>query len=399
MIGRLRVRMYRLAALLLQPVAAGVLCAQAGRIESFVWPLRSGSHAGLPKLTLLREPDVRIGSTAGDEHTLFNGISGVARLPTGRLAVGDAGNSRVVFFDSIGRFQKSIGRAGDGPAEFRQQRWTGLCSNGDVAVQDGAHGRLTFFSPAGDLRGSTSLPPDASFDRFLWCSGGANSLMLLDHGRGGVPVNGYLTIPTSVIRVGASSIDTILRPGIQEFFVSQRLHAFSAVPFGESVVGSAARRGAFVCATLEGRCWAIDTAGTTVRPIHLGLPRPNAESADWDLAVARQFDAEPSSRYRKRGKDVLTEVLPRSQFPRIDKIQADDAGNLWVRTFDNYRTEVATWVVYSARGAVIGLAATRRALQVVRIAEDYLIGFSRDADDVERVEVYRFNPFLRSPRR
>jgi hypothetical protein len=123
------------------------------------------------------------------------------------------------------------------------------------------------------------------------------------------------------------------------------------------------------------------------------LPRLEVGSRDWTAALADHFSAEPSRTVRKLGPTLLREIKPRDRFPLIDQIRADLAGNLWVRTFDNYGTPVATWVIFSPQGTPIALAATRRSLNVLEIGKDYLIGSRRDDDGVELVDLYTFPPF------
>jgi hypothetical protein len=68
---------------------------------------------------LASEPRLSIGRESGDPEYLFNRIRGVSRLTDGRIVVADAGSSQIRFFDPSGVHIKTVGRAGDGPGEFR----------------------------------------------------------------------------------------------------------------------------------------------------------------------------------------------------------------------------------------------------------------------------------------
>jgi len=65
------------------------------------------------------------------------------------IYVVDAGSARVLVFDFAGRFQKAIGRKGQGPGEF--VRPTGACplAGGGLAVADVGAGRIEIFDPSG----------------------------------------------------------------------------------------------------------------------------------------------------------------------------------------------------------------------------------------------------------
>ncbi|MFN0181054.1 MAG: hypothetical protein ACKVZ0_19785 [Gemmatimonadales bacterium] len=97
---------------------------------------------------------------------------------------------------------------------------------------------------------------------------------------------------------------------------------------------------------------------------------------------------------RKRRAAVVQELTPKTEFPLVDRVQADLGGNLWVRTFDNFGTTSATWMIVTARGVPVGLVAAPRSLQITEIGAEYVLGFSEDNDGVERVELYRFPRFI-----
>jgi hypothetical protein len=80
-----------------------------------------------------------------------------------------------------------------------------------------------------------------------------------------------------------------------------------------------------------------------------------------------------------------------------DRVQADVRGNLWVRTFDNFGTAAASWAVVTAQGTPVGLVAAPRFLNITEVGADYVLGFSEDADGVERVELYRIPRFPPAP--
>jgi hypothetical protein len=61
---------------------------------------------------------VLIGAETGDSAA-FALVGGVRWLSDGRLVVADVASSRLLVFDSAGRFVRALGRRGDGPGEFR----------------------------------------------------------------------------------------------------------------------------------------------------------------------------------------------------------------------------------------------------------------------------------------
>jgi hypothetical protein len=60
-----------------------------------------------------------IGVEDGSDHLIFNRIDGVAVTRAGNIVVMDAKANELRVFDRTGKFVERIGRAGDGPGEFR----------------------------------------------------------------------------------------------------------------------------------------------------------------------------------------------------------------------------------------------------------------------------------------
>jgi len=103
--------------------------------------------AGHLQMTLGRK------NVAGDESATdaFNGASDVALGPNGEIFVsdGEGGNSRIVKFDRDGRFMKSWGTKGDGPAQFNTPHALAVDSRGRVWVCDRGNRRLQLFDADG----------------------------------------------------------------------------------------------------------------------------------------------------------------------------------------------------------------------------------------------------------
>ena len=336
-----------------------------------------------------------MGTASGPEHSLLAGVVGAVRFPDGRIAIGDAGNARVTFFSSQGAFLRAAGRAGDGPGEYRLPRWIGRCSSGDVAVYDGAHNSVSFLTATGQFLRAMPLPPMVNFDLPIWCSGRNEVVMLFNQFRERVQPGQYLTVPTAVVRIsGPAAIDTIDSGGVQEYYVAKSIGAGSEVPLGRATLVAAGRSLLFVASNVDGQVRVLDTAGRRKGTFTLDLSRSSVMQRDWARAIEARIEDEPLERTRKLLSVVLGELPQAKTFPRVDRIQADAADNLWVRTFDNYGTRLATWVIVSSTGQPLAVAVSPRSLRVLEIGRDYLLGVSADSDGVERVLVYRFSPVV-----
>lgn len=371
-----------------------VLCVGDARaqaaVSTFQWPEFVEPSGRVGKLLVLGEPQLRIGTPDGPDHSLFDGIAGMTRSATGRIALADAGNFRVLFFESSGQFGRTTGRPGGGPGEFRHIRWLGRCVDGTTAVHDGGQARLTFYSESGELLGEHRLPAGANFEQILWCSRGGRLFILLNRPGGAGRRGEYRSFPTYLIYASEHRVDTLAALVEKEYYIGRNVMANAAVPLGHMPLAGAGRARVFACDNHAGTCQVFDTSGANVGMFSVGIRRRQMKGTDWEAALRDHYAAEPARAIRRTGDRLLKEIRPRSELPLIDRLRVDHADNVWVRTLDNYGSEVATWVVISPTGTLLRAVAMWRRFELTEIGADYLLGSSRDDDGVEYVELYRY---------
>jgi hypothetical protein len=84
-------------------------------------------------------------------------VSGLARREDGMLALADVSEGNVKLFMPDGRLTRIIGRKGRGPGEFISPRHPAFAPDGRLLVVDGQLGRLSRFTPDGDLEETVAL--------------------------------------------------------------------------------------------------------------------------------------------------------------------------------------------------------------------------------------------------
>lgn len=127
----------------------------------------------LPVLTLA-EPSLEIGVLEGDDELVFAAIESVVRLPDGRIAVSDAGATRISIFDAQGAFVRSWGSQGDGPGEFRSLSRIYPLGADSLMAAERFSGRLTVFDLQGGmgrLQPGAEISGDSAFTLDSWLSG------------------------------------------------------------------------------------------------------------------------------------------------------------------------------------------------------------------------------------
>ena len=104
---------------------------------------------GRQDLELVEE--VRIGVLAGPEELSFGRISQVLGTVEGRTYVADQQVPIVRRYGPHGGYEGDVGRAGEGPGEYRSVDGLIQLSNGRLAVWDPSMARVSYFSPTGDF--------------------------------------------------------------------------------------------------------------------------------------------------------------------------------------------------------------------------------------------------------
>ena len=133
------------------------------------WSLLAGS-AGAQEVIQLPAEDrwlaadfeevYRVGSVAGEEWEQFGTIHQVAFDGAGNLYLLDTYWMRVVLVDREGRFAGEIGRAGDGPGEFRFPVPFAVMPDGRIVVADTGHRSFQLYRADGSFDRNVRMGDD-----------------------------------------------------------------------------------------------------------------------------------------------------------------------------------------------------------------------------------------------
>lgn len=105
--------------------------------------------------------ELRLGALEGSPHETFGSLIGAAIGPNGEIVVADQQGPVLRLFDPSGRYIRDIGRAGQGPGEFRSIAGVRFTPDGRVAVWDPGNQRISIYfldgSPDMTIRVNSSL--------------------------------------------------------------------------------------------------------------------------------------------------------------------------------------------------------------------------------------------------
>lgn len=85
----------------------------------------------------------------------------------GNIFVLDTGNSRIMKYDPQGKYIRKFGRAGQGPAEFRNPLSISIDNNGNLVTADAGNSRIQIFNRNGEFIGGIRTINYALVIRYL----------------------------------------------------------------------------------------------------------------------------------------------------------------------------------------------------------------------------------------
>ena len=180
------------ALLLLVAAAFGLVAAACGTEPG----VEADGAAFVPEV----EDVYRVGAVEGGQLDSFSRVTSVAFDDQGRLFILDSDARRVIVVESDGTLARAFGSQGDGPGQFRMPQTLTVLPSGEVAVADAGRRGVLVFAPDGEhlrtvpfgeghVGGAGALFPEPSGGAVVFASRG----MVMAPGGGGPP-----TLPTDI---------------------------------------------------------------------------------------------------------------------------------------------------------------------------------------------------------
>jgi len=342
-------------------------------------------------------PFLSIGVAEGEEAYQLHRVFDAARLADGRVVISNSGSQELRLYDSAGVYLRSLGRRGAGPMEFAEFSSQSLYPRAAqfIAADEGAmrsHVIGNDFTFTETRR--FTLYPDTP--RPFLRGVAANGDWLVQAFAGGGTLQGQpgqvLNASYQLLRydsLGAMQ-DTILQLPSRPRVVNEHegsIH-FPYIPLSSEPVF-----------TLDGDRLIVVSGSAPALEIHSlsgellaqhVWNRPQQRSVEiWDEFKRRSattMQGRDSARYMA----LFEKPLPLPEFaPMYVGVKGDGTGRLWLERFRMPGETARNWDVISKDGEWLGTITTPAGLTVLRIADGVLVGRSRDADEVERVQLFR----------
>jgi len=357
--------------------------------------------------TVDARPILEIGGQDGTGPAELTNVVGVGRQSSGTIIIADGTTRELRAFDARGHFLKRWARRGRGPGELPEL--DGVSMEGDTLLAIDGRQAVHLFAPDGAWLRSLILPEVPGH--------------LVN------PVFGSLSAVDAVLRLRAGSLDmktpirhdsawiarvSLADSGVRVFAALPLEPTFPMgpggryrYPLGFAPGPLAVARTGRVCVAFSAdyHITCTDSLGRALSIVQRDVTRravtDSARQAFRAVAAGRRPDGtsrfEGSLRAQREQVAAATEFAP--VFPAISQLLLARTGDLWVRRYATedgfstslWRSNTATseWSIFDARGRWLADCVLPARFAPADMGNDWVIGVSRDADDVERVSVYR----------
>ncbi len=283
--------------------------------------------------------ELRIGELEGDESYLFGRIRNVAIGKDGAVIVADDKTPILRMYDAKGRFLRNIGRAGEGPGEYRSMGGVRTLPDGRMLLWDNRIQRLTYYSAAGSVIKSVRVPSGLfSADIFHVARDGTAYVRTVTSAvPGGAWTFGWIRVSQA-----GRVLDTIpvpKDPSPMDGFVLSASSGYDR-PFTREWVSTISTRGALLFGENDRYAFEqrIPSAQTVrIERAHSPVPIAGDERREWEAWSRYMTDMqrEPLTNNQivpRAPAPVKTYVIPR-QKPAFSELQSDMDGRIWVRRY------------------------------------------------------------------
>ncbi len=339
------------------------------------------------------EPAVSIGVREGEDPYLLYGVRDASRLPDGRIVVANGGSSELRVFGPLGTHLATWGGRGEGPGELGSlvavEPWPG----DSIAAWYGPRRGISLFDSHGNFGRNFTLERDDSDPRAVFvrpASVTRDGIVLAGHDPHMFVDDVGVEIRDAEGRL-VSSLGT--HPGddnvLVDGWLDRRLLGGTAqqAVWGDLVILSPAGR-------YEIKAFSRD--GTLAKVVRRDHESRAPTQADVDAFIEEQVyyppgmvtpeieEEQEAERRRYRAVPVAERI------PGFNSIVVDRLDYLWVQDFEvpGERRPGVLWTVFDPEGRVLGYVETPEGLEIHEIGEDYILGQTYDALNVEYVQVW-----------
>jgi len=333
----------------------------------------------------LEGPIYEVGPTSGPMS--WGRIQDGKILPGGRAAVGDVLASHVVILGRTGEVEATLGRAGEGPGEFRFVRSIFSLPDDTLIVLDQRLARSTVFHK-GTLLRTDRLDPTVLHE--IEPIDLESSVVLVFHTGGWWP---YVDGPWVAGVLGRYMMDVgVLDSLVTYDFTPALREGVTPNPF-RPWGAAGATRDAFL--TIRGdrpQFERFDRDGQLEQLVRWSESAPPLTESHWEEYLAVRWgtlDPMVSRPEDMEAELARSKAAAQGPLPISGGVRGDDEGNAWVAEYSPDPRHSERYRVFSPTGRFVGWVQLPNRFEVLDIAQGLVLGVHRDALDEETVAMYR----------
>ncbi|MFN0180502.1 MAG: 6-bladed beta-propeller [Gemmatimonadales bacterium] len=364
-------------------------------VESAAPAWRPGDEWRIDSLPLLD-----IGSADGEEPYLFDYVETAIRLGDGTLVVANASTGQLRFFDARGRHVRSVGRRGQGPGEFGQSTvhiWRSF--DGGIVAEDAGNRRVIVFDSVGSVLENVTLVTPPGGERPSIQGVLADGSWLVRAGQTGEPgADGQVKQRVQYHRYqpdGRQVAKLAEVPGPVHMVVSVgRFRTWFEVPFSAAPFAAPQGREVLLNAGGATQLDRLDASGRLLASYRWTAPR--RKTADLYDRYRREELATSDTTFRRVLEAFYARSLPIEEYaPGYVRMVVDHGGNAWLqRYYLTAETERLNDVI-APDGRWLGTVRLPAGSWLMEAGADFVLLWKRDDLGVEHVMLNRLR---RDPR-
>ncbi|GIW52738.1 MAG: hypothetical protein KatS3mg081_2093 [Gemmatimonadales bacterium] len=331
---------------------------------------------GAPRLEVTRVLELAAGGP-GDPEILK--VADATRLANGAFVVADEFKPGLLFFDSLGRFVRAVGRQGRGPGEFEHIAGLVRCSRDSVFVWDNGVQRIAVFDSTGAavrefaIRGSPYI---------VACSP-SGVLAVLEQPRiieRMDPEGRSLRRYTGELWLGDATGRRALSVGTFDLGENRPLGRLThlAVARDRIYVGTAE--------SLVVQAYGMD--GSNQSEIEILAPMRRPSDADYERAIELLVEGFTERDYREQMKQELLKIPKPEWLPFYREIFSDPDGFLWV-VVSGPGEPVTILEGFTRAGEIGGYVVLPARSRVLEVGVDYFLVLE-SREEKTAVVLYRY---------
>lgn len=339
-------------------------------------------------------PLVDIGSADGEESELLNGAESAWRSADGGIFFSNTGTQEIRYYDSTGRFLRSIGRRGGGPGEFDPFGAMNLAPVREgVLAGDDQNMRVHLFGGDGKLIRTVLLLPGetvprptflAGFDSFLVVEGRAfptkptetwiDSAHIFRYRLDGSPANAVTAVPRRSYRAVSSGNESPM---------------FLTVPMTPTLALLADSSSLLTRASAEPIVERWSWGGHLLARHRWGGGQ-RRRSADYVDRYRKSLLARSDGSFRRAVEALYRQgPAPPEWVPTHTRLVEGPDGTVWIQHYHFDWEPEGRWDVLDRTGRWLGTVAMPAGHWLYRAGADYVLARHRDELDVEHVTLHR----------